>query len=136
MPRTSNRPNREQGPEGRPKRVPMDGSQDVLVVEGKDPDYVYRMVNDIGNRIQRFEAAWWEFANGDELISGGDSVGTSDQTRKGKDVGKGVRSYLMKIKKEYFEEDTNRRQGKITQAESAIFNPNFDGKYGSIKKTT
>ena len=40
----------------RPKRTPI-GSRNVLTVSGKDPDFVYRIVNDVGDRIAMFQEA-------------------------------------------------------------------------------
>ena len=42
--------------QGRPKRTPING-RNVLTVTGKDPNYVYRIVNDVGGRVDMFKEA-------------------------------------------------------------------------------
>lgn len=40
--------------ENRPSRVPVSGRRDVMTVADQDPNFVYRWVNDVGNRIDQF----------------------------------------------------------------------------------
>ena len=46
-------------PRERVKRVPV-GSRNRLEVIGKSPDYVYRIVNDVDDRVELFKAAGYE----------------------------------------------------------------------------
>ena len=38
----------------RPKRTPL-ANRSVLGIKGKEPGYVYRIVNDIGDRVASFQ---------------------------------------------------------------------------------
>jgi hypothetical protein len=44
----------------RVRRTPINGTRNVLNVKGKDPDSEYRVVNDIGDRIQEFQEMGYE----------------------------------------------------------------------------
>ena len=44
------------GQVARVTRTPISG-RNVLTVQGKEPGYVYRIVNDSGDRIAQFQAA-------------------------------------------------------------------------------
>ena len=46
-------------PSGRVRRIPLSG-RNVLTVQGKDPNYAYRIVNDEEDRIARFQDAGYE----------------------------------------------------------------------------
>ena len=46
-------------PKTRVKRIPV-GTRNRLEVIGKSPDYVYRIVNDVDDRVERFKAAGYD----------------------------------------------------------------------------
>lgn len=128
----------------RAKRRPV-GRRNVLTMreEDKNPDYVYRVFNDKDGRILQAEGAWWEVVKGD--IPLGD-YRVTDASQKGtvvsKPVGGGVDGVLMRIKKEYYEEDQAEKQKKIDEVEAEMRrrdldhttknNPNARGEYGSV----
>ncbi|MHC4635860.1 MAG: hypothetical protein ACYSYU_11765 [Planctomycetota bacterium] len=94
----------------RPKRVPL-GTRSVLTVrpQDKDPNYEYRFINDKDDRIPQAQEAGWEFvASKDKKIPVGDPKAGKDTqvgTPVTKAVGGGVTAYLMRIHKDWYDED-------------------------------
>ena len=56
-------------PRGRTTRSPVN-QRNILSVKGKDPGYVYRIVNDTGDRIQMFEEAGYELVDASAVTVG------------------------------------------------------------------
>lgn len=130
------------------ERTPVAGFRNLLGVYGKDPEYVYRFVLDVdenGERIQRHQAAGYEFVQRTEI----DGVG---QARVGSDSGSGslVRVpsggytttgdpsylYLMRIHRDWYEEDQRDKVRRTEEAERAMVQQSMDeneGRYGDIR---
>ena len=127
---TTNRSNR-------PKRVPVSGRRDILTVEGKDPSYVYRWVNDVEGRIDMFKDGGYEVVTHDVKVGEKDvdsSKGTGSVVTK--NVGAGTTAVLMRIKKEWYEEDQKAKQDEVNRSEEDMrreLNKRDDGRYGSVK---
>lgn len=121
-------------PRERVKRVPV-GSRNRLEVVGKSPEYVYRIVNDVDDRIERFKAAGYEVVPISEARMASQRVGAGSPTGSIAEmpVGGGVNGVLMKIPKEWYEEDQAAKAAKIDEAERSIKKPDIDGAYGEIK---
>jgi hypothetical protein len=128
----------ENKPYDKPKvRIPV-GTRSVLSVrkEDKDPAYVYRFVNDDGDRIRSFRDAGWEAVEkrsgmqiGDPDVSAGNQLGSLVT----KTVGKEKTGYLMRIKKEFYKEDQEVKAEKIRQSESDLkMEEKKQGRYGSV----
>lgn len=121
-------------PSGRVQRTPI-GTRNVLTVKNKDPNYEYRIVNDTDDRIQQFKDAGYELVP-DEATSVGDTrVNKSSSTGSVKEisVGQGQKAYLMRIKKEWYQEDQARKQQNVTALERATKEKALDGTYGELK---
>ena len=121
MPRVS----REQElKEKRPKRVPVaEANRNKLYVNGLDEEnFVYRWVNDKEGRLEAFLAGYWEFVDqtGNPVGDGGveNSAGTSSKFVKG--VGQGTKAYLMRIPKEFWDEDQARKEDDLKEREQAM----------------
>ncbi len=136
---------RVSGSKSRPKRVPISGDRDVLTVIGKDKDYEYRWVRDTsetGSRIFRFLQAAYEFVDATKGTHGiGDSFvyETHDMgSLVRKPAGGGDYLYLMRIPKEFFEEDAKAKQNSILAQEKDIVRErdphsnSDDGQYGKV----
>lgn len=123
-------------PAGRVTRVPV-SQRNILTVKGKDPNYEYRVVNDVDDRVAQFVEGGYELVEneshdvGDKRVSQGTSVGS----KKVFSVGQGTKAYLMRIKKEWYEEDQARKQGFVNQQESSIKEKALDGNYGKLDIT-
>lgn len=131
--------------ENKADRVPVSGIRDILTVMGKDPNFVYRFIVDEdeqGSRIMRFNRGGWEFARQDQgsLMVGKECVYKSKQ--EGSIIrlhtGDGKYSYLMRIKKEWYDEDQAAKAADILEVEETITKTGTStgedfGQYGSIK---
>jgi len=120
-------------PEGRVTRVPV-SQRNILTVKGKDPNYVYRVVNDQDDRIAQFLEGGYELVEkettdvGDKRVSQGTAVGSKQHIS----VGQGTKAFVMRIKKEWYDEDQARKQGFVNQQEASIRDKALDGNYGSL----
>lgn len=126
---------RPKGSVNRPKRKPFDGHRNTLTFDDRDPNYVYRVFNDTEGRIKRAEEAGYEVVRssetlGDETAESSHQVG-SVVTRP---VGGGQTGVLMRIKREWYEEDQAQKQTRNDDIDDALRNaPNKDGRYGKVE---
>lgn len=121
----------------RPKRIPV-GSRPALAVVGKDPNFEYRWVNDDEGRISMFQQGGWKLVTNDEVDIG--NFRAESETPEGSLASKvvnpstGQKAFVMKIPKEWYEEDQREADNRISQNEREFFAPNTaDGEYGSVK---
>jgi hypothetical protein len=121
-------------PVSRVTRVPV-SQRNILTVKGKDPNYVYRVVNDIDDRIAQFVEGGYELVDNDSVDVGDKRVsqGTSLGSKKIFSVGQGTKGYLMRIPKEYYDEDQARKQKFVSAQEATIKEKALDGNYGSLE---
>lgn len=101
-------------------------------VKGKNPDFEYRVVNDIenGQRIQQFLDLGWTIDTkttaGDKQVNQGSKEGTPNQIS----VGLGTKAFVMKIPKEIYADDQAIKAEEIDRLEAGL---KPSGTYGSIK---
>ena len=106
------------------KRTPVDGNRDILTVDGIPEGYVGRWVNDVDDRLQRFQDAGYEFLDakgtkvGDKTVDG--SGEESNESVISRNVGKGRVSYLMVQKEEWYDEDQQAKQTSVDEREAGI----------------
>ena len=104
----------------RPKRTPI-AKRDILSVQGKDPNFHYRIVNDSGDRIQNFKEAGYEpvlasdVRIGDKRVNSATPEGSLAQVS----VGGGQKALLMRIPKEWYDEDQAAKQTEINRLEQS-----------------
>jgi len=121
-------------PSGRVTRIPV-SQRNVLTVKGKDPNYVYRIVNDQDDRITQFQDAGYEIvqkdtvAVGDKRASSGSSLGSIATMS----VDRGQKAYLMRIPKEFYIEDQALKQRTVDAQEASIKEKALDGTYGKLE---
>lgn len=121
-------------PSGRPQRTPI-GTRNVLTVAGKDPNYVYRIINDSADRVAEFMEAGYELvANesvkvGDKRVNKSSAEGSVSQLS----VGQGQKAYVVRIKKEWYDEDQRLKQVRVNELEAATRNKALDGTYGKLE---
>ena len=122
----------------RPKRIPV-GRRNRLTMDkkDKDPNYVYRIVNDDPGRVDMFKDAWWEVVT-DKVQIGEDRI--EDASQMGsvatKTVGRDQTGVVMRIKRELYEKDQRAKSEKIEESMKEIQRePNKPGQYGKIKIT-
>jgi len=121
-------------PSGRVRRTPV-GVRNILTVKGQDPNYHYRIVNDTGDRIQNFIEAGYEIVKADEVTVGDKRVNkaTAAGSNAEVSVGGGEKGFVMRIKKEWYEEDHKAKQAEVDATESSIRQKALDGTYGELK---
>ena len=119
----------------RPKRTPING-RNILTVSGKDPAYVYRIVNDVGDRIEMFKGAGYELVDdadvqvGDRRVNKASAQGSKAQVTVD---GIGTKAFVMRIPKEWYNEDMAAKQAQLDIAEREQ-KKNAD--YGTIEYET
>lgn len=117
----------------RVKRTPVNG-RNVLTVSGKDPDYVYRIVNDSSDRIQAFLDAGYELVDansvrvGDKRVNSASPEGSKAQVN----VGGGQKAMVMRIKKEWYDEDQAAKAAHVNQLEQTIKQKAVGADYGTV----
>lgn len=119
-----------------PRRAKVDGlRRNRISFKGLDPNYVYRVVNDVdnGDRVSRFREIGYEVVADDKIKAGDKRV--NQPTPEGSpitiSVGGGTKGILMRIPKEWYEEDQAEKNRAIDESEAAILHP--DETYGQIK---
>ena len=121
-------------PRGRPQRVPV-GTRNVLTVAGKDASYEYRVINDSGDRVQEFLDAGYELVEkdsvrvGDKRVNSASAEGSVSQIS----VGQGQKAFVVRIKKEWYEEDQAAKQTKVNALEDSTKAKALDGTYGKLE---
>ena len=123
-------------PSGRTQRVPV-GTRNVLTVAGKDPNYQYRIINDSGDRVQEFMDAGYELVEKDSVRVGDKRVNsaTAEGTVSQVSVGQGQKGYIVRIKKEWYQEDQAKKQRQVNDQERATKEKALDGTYGKLEIT-
>ena len=86
---------------------------DVLTVVGGDTEnFEYRIVNDTGDRVAMFQSHGYEIVSDDKIQVGDRRI--SNPTKEGSpvrvSVGGGTQAYLMRQKKEFYQEDQSTKQ--------------------------
>jgi len=105
----------------RVSRTPL-ANRSVLGVKGKEPGYVYRIVNDIGDRVSTFEEQGYEVVTDSTITIGDRRVGkaSKDGSPVQVSVGGGVQGFLMRQKQEYYDEDQAYKEQKIAELEQSM----------------
>lgn len=107
----------------RVKRTPV-GQRNILALAGKEEGFVYRIVNDVSDRVQQFIDAGYELVDatdvriGDKRVNAASAEGSKAQVS----VGKGDKAFVMRIKKEWYDEDQVAKQAEIDRLEQTIKN--------------
>ena len=112
---------------GKNKRVPFGAHRTRLQVN-KIPGYVLRWFNDLDGRVERALEGGYEFVKPSEIDGVGESElheGNTDINSKvSKVVSRGtdtiIRAVLMKIKKEWYEEDQKVKEGINKQVDDSL----------------
>lgn len=109
-------------PNGRTRRSPINGSRNILTVSGKEPDYEYRIVNDLGDRVAIMQENGYEIVSDNNVKVGDRRIAnpTQEGTPVKVSVGGGVQGYLMRIPKEFYDEDQASKQSVVDETELAM----------------
>jgi len=122
-------------PSGRVSRTPV-GQRNILTVKGQDPNYVYRIVNDVDDRIEHLREAGYESVQddavkvGDKRVNAASSLGSVKQLS----VGQGTKAQVMRIRRDWYEEDQATKLGQAAAIEDATRKKALSGTdYGDLK---
>ena len=118
----------------RPTRVPL-GARNRLSFRISDADkaaYSYRVINDQDDRLARAQEAGYEFVASDQPLG---ELGVAEASSLGanvaKPVGNGVTGYLMRIPREFYDEDQAAKEAKLTEIEKSMQTTNVAKQYGT-----
>lgn len=112
-------------PRTRPQRAKI-GTKDRLVVHNKDSNYEYRFVNDVKNRVAIFKQNGWEVAPaadtqiGDARVENPTSIGSAAAVPVGLVGENAGTAVLMRIPKEWYEEDQAAKAKAIEASEQSM----------------
>ena len=121
--------------EKRVQRTPL-ANRSVLGIKGKEPGYVYRIVNDTGDRVASFQEQGYEIVTDSSITIGDRRVGraSADGSPVQVAVGNGIDGYLMRIKEEYYKEDQAYKEQKLAELEQSMKKEaNEIADYGRLK---
>lgn len=119
-------------------RASINGIRQKLNVRGKDPAFEYRIVNDTDDRVQEFIDRGYEIVTDTTVQVGDKRVAnpTQEGTPAKVSVGQGVKAFVMRIKKEFYEEDKQSHNAHLDELEGQLRrNAKEEGLYGDIKTT-
>lgn len=106
----------------KPRRLSINGTRNVLTVQGKDPAFEYRIVNDDGDRIAQFEDMGYEVVKdsgikvGDRRIANPTKEGSPIQVS----VGGGQKAYVMRIRKDWYDEAQKEKAAHVDEIEKGM----------------
>lgn len=121
---------------GRTSRASVNGTRAVLSVSGKEPGYEYRVVNDVGDRVATMIERGYEVVTDPNVKVGDRRVANPSQEGSPvmASVGQGIKGYVMRIKKEWYDEDQASKQKQVDEMERSIRQDAAkEGLYGDIK---
>lgn len=120
-------------PRGRPARRESVSVRNRLNVEGTDPNYVYRIVADVSDRLDYMEKLGYEFVKAKDVKVGGKRM-SQPQAAEGENaqisLGGGIKGYVMRISKEWYEQDQSEKRASIDETRRAL---GQIGDYGDIR---
>lgn len=111
--------------EGRQTRVPLGVARSKMAVP-EIPGFKFRWINDLQGRVLQAQQGGYEFVTSAEVPTFGDydvdNVNRDLGARVSRVVDKttGMKAYLMKIKREYWEEDQREKQKVVDETDQAI----------------
>ena len=114
----------------RPRRQPLT-TRNRVRVRNQEPGYVYRVVNDIDGRIDDLLEIGYEVVpqtkvirDGDKRVDDASALGSNSSIS----LGRGDRGVVMRIKKEWYDEDQKAKAVRADELESTM---KKDGKQAS-----
>lgn len=106
----------------RTRRTSINGTRNKLNVRGQEPGYVYRIVNDIEDRVQTLQEMGYEMVT-DKNVSVGDKR-IANPTQEGSpvkvSVGQGIQAYVMRQKQEWYDEDQKAKAARTDELEAQM----------------
>ncbi len=118
------------------RRSSINGTRNRLNVRGKEPGYVYRIVNDVDDRIQTFKEMGYELVTDTSVVVGDKRVANPSQEGSPVEVsvGQGVKAFVMRQKQEWYDEDQKAKQTQVNELEASMKKESL-ADYGTLKIT-
>lgn len=115
-------------PSGRVRRTPIE-TRNRLDIKVRDPNYVYRVVNIVNDRVEQLQAQGYEIDPdnnkvGDKRVDAASSLGSVAEIS----VGQGTKAVIMRQHKDYYKEDQDAKQAQIDELESSMKSDAAKGK--------
>lgn len=119
-------------------RVPIGAKRELLNVTDTPDGYVDRIVNDNPGRIDTFKRAGYEIVESATIGSSNVDGKSANAGVVSKDVGKGVNAFVMRQRKDHYDEDQAMKQQQILDDERGMQkkvdkNDSKDGIHGEFK---
>lgn len=124
----------QKSPSGRPKRQSLT-TRNRLRIRNADPNFVYRIVNDVEDRVEIMKEIGYEVvpANeaqvGDKRADIGSAIGSAATLA----LGGGVRGVVMRIPKEWYQDAQREKMQEVSRIEETLKPKKSDGMYGSVE---
>lgn len=106
----------------RPRRTPL-SARNRLDIKNKKPGLMYRIVNDVEDRVSRMQEQGYEIVSaeeagmiGDKRVDNISAPGSSSYVS----VGQGVKAVAMAIKREWYDEDQASKQRRVDDSEQTM----------------
>lgn len=123
-------------PKTRVRRTAL-SRRNVLTVNGKEPGFVYRVVNDTEDRVQEFLEMGYEVVQ-DSGVQVGDKRRVSASSQEGSvkrvSVGNGIKGVVMRQREDHYTEDQAAKLEYVTATERATKEKALDGTYGKLER--
>ncbi len=106
----------------RPQRASL-GKRDRLAIKNKEEGFVYRIVNDVDDRVEQLKGNGYEVctveqvgAIGNKRVDNTSSLGSAAHFS----VGQGTKAVVMRIPKEWYDEDQRAKAAEIDAVEATM----------------
>lgn len=106
----------------RPQRTPL-GKRDRLAIKNREDGYVYRIVNDVDDRVDYLQGLGYELCSkeqvgaiGNKRVDNTSSVGSTAHFS----VGQGTKAVVMRIKSDWYQEDQRSKQAEVDEVEGTM----------------
>lgn len=119
---------------GRPKRQSLT-TRNRLRIKNMDPNFVYRIVNDVEDRVEIMKDLGYEVVSADEVKVNdrradiGAAIGTASTLA----LGQGMRGVVMRMPKEWYEDAQKEKMADVSRLEQTLKPKKSDGMYGSVE---
>lgn len=104
------------------RRTSINGTRNVLNISGKEPGWSYRVVNDVGDRIEQLKEIGYEIVEDSKVQVGDRRI--ANPTKEGSpvkvSVGGGVQGYVMRIRQEWKDEDQAKKDAHVDKIEQGL----------------
>lgn len=125
-------------PRARPQRTSI-STRNRLNVANKDPNYEYRIVNDVRDRVAIFQENGWEIVPADDITVGSKRVENPSALGKASSIPVGLigetagNAVVMRIPKDWYAEDQKAKDVETDKLEQSMKQQALEGNYGKLE---